>query len=90
MNFFFLKKAIKEKKEIKNNFPKTYKDWDFFLSALVFRVPEHVDLKKTKTKKKKKPRGFSLLSLDTLKQSLTDKHNSSTKALHMAQSTYII
>lgn len=43
--FFFLKKVTKGKK-IKNNFRKTYKDWDYFLLAvLVFRVPEHVDLK---------------------------------------------
>lgn len=54
MKFFFHKKVIKEKKkEIKNNFPKlTYKDWDFFfIVALIFRVPEHVDLKN----KQKKP-----------------------------------
>lgn len=51
--FSFLKKAIKgknkNKKEIKNNFPKlTYKGWDifFFIAALTFRVPEQVDLKK--------------------------------------------
>lgn len=94
MKFFFFKKSDKRKKtkqkEIKNNFPKlTYKDWDFFffIAALMFRVPEHVDLK---NKTKKNLRGFSLFSRDTLKQSLTNKHNSSTKALHMAQSTYII
>lgn len=43
-----MKKKNETKQEIKNNFPKklTYKDWDFFfLAALVFRVPEHVDLK---------------------------------------------
>lgn len=62
-DFSSLKKAIKgkkkkkHKKEIKNNFPKlTYKDWDFFfiIVALVFRVPEHVDLKKQPKKKTKK------------------------------------
>lgn len=102
MIFFFLnndkrKKTPKKQKEIINNFHKlTYKDWDFFyLAALVFRVPEHVDLqnkhrKEKKTERKKNCRGFYLLSRDTLQQSLTNKHNSSTKALHMAQSTYII
>lgn len=66
---YFLKKAIKGKqnkkqKEIKNNFPKlTYKDWDFFLDALVFRVPEQVDLKTNQKKRKINHRGFYLLCM---------------------------
>lgn len=54
---------MKQKKEIKNNSPKlTYKDWDYFIAAFVFRVPERVDLKKQTKKKKKLERVFPLFS----------------------------
>lgn len=40
------KKKQQQKANLKYGFPKlTCKDWDIFLAALVFRVPEHVDLK---------------------------------------------
>lgn len=61
----------------------------FFFSPLSCLESQSTRTQKNK-ERKRRHRGFSLVSYDTLKQSLTNKHNSSTKALHMAQSTYIM